>query len=753
MPKFSQKMRYCFLSVLVIVSVTMLMLGLFSKSPNSELPKFTVLKVEIFRGEQKAESFVSEVYASPVNFEVKINDGASLDGYKKPEITWSFEGNGLGLNVSKDGTVSGGDTLGETYLCVSVKSKNEVSAKIPVTLTKKAGSEISGMHVVSAEGQTQNYIEGQTLDKNKIVVWVEFGNYDAKVLDFEMSENPLEFGMDKAIAYYDDFSYDFPITVAAKTLQSIEVENAPTKTQYIEGQTFDKTGLTIKANYEYKSEIVSNFVVNETDPLEFGTKSVDIDFTFGGVTKTTTQSIDVAHRKLVSIEVDDTNAVKRYTQGDKFDKTGLIVTANFEVVESKVVENFTFSEAPLMGDDTSIEIFYSENGITKSAVVSDLVVEKPYSNIRRVNIACKDYISEVVWLYTYMNDEGKQITDNTAYVEHETLVCDKENGIYDIPVGAEVSFVVDGMVSELLFDGVKQNSRYPIGIFRFTLSDGDDVSISATILEANRITVRFAGDGKEKNFSLTSPWNKPLSETQANELALVFADSTNFFYTYKVDDGTYNFEELKTVAFSVDTLVEVTKVQRESQTKTLTIYIYDEIQNVINFEAGEISLKDLEIPSRPGFNFDGWALAENGEKLSEQDFATYLETQTSNYEIFALWTAQEIDYSAEAFVGKWTSSTTHEGTTVSLEITLKQDGTFEYVAKQNEVIISHYEGVFRYEENVLAVTDVSPVGEFKMLSPSDLGFDYSENKLNANLCVYEDDSLYKVEQQLVKTVD
>lgn len=94
---------------------------------------------------------------------------------------------------------------------------------------------------------------------------------------------------------YKDKSTTQAITVNALTLDSIAVTTVPTKTFYVNGETFDKIGMVVKATYN--GTIVATLDPGDytvsPDPLTTGTTEVTISYEYQGVTKTATQAITV----------------------------------------------------------------------------------------------------------------------------------------------------------------------------------------------------------------------------------------------------------------------------------------------------------------------------------------------------------------------------------------------------------------------------------------------------------------------------
>ena len=85
-----------------------------------------------------------------------------------------------------------------------------------------------------------------------------------------------------------------PETPTEKTLTGISITKAPTKTTYTEGESFDKTGMIVKATYsDGSSKEITAYTVTDGSKLTSGKTNVTISYTENGVTKTTAQEITV----------------------------------------------------------------------------------------------------------------------------------------------------------------------------------------------------------------------------------------------------------------------------------------------------------------------------------------------------------------------------------------------------------------------------------------------------------------------------
>ncbi|MGL4485239.1 MAG: beta strand repeat-containing protein [Anaerovoracaceae bacterium] len=83
-------------------------------------------------------------------------------------------------------------------------------------------------------------------------------------------------------------------TAPLKTLSSIAITKQPTKTFYLKGETFDKTGMIVTATYSDKSKkAVTEYTASPSRPLEYDNKTIKVSYTENGITKDVTVPIFV----------------------------------------------------------------------------------------------------------------------------------------------------------------------------------------------------------------------------------------------------------------------------------------------------------------------------------------------------------------------------------------------------------------------------------------------------------------------------
>ena len=145
-----------------------------------------------------------------------------------------------------------------------------------------------------------SYLEGSALDVTGGKITVNYTTGSPDVIDITgamvTGYNTGTVGAQTLTVTHSGATTTFPVTVVAKALASITVTTPPTKTAYIEGNTFDKTGMVVTANYNNgTSGVVTDYTV-PTGKLALGTANVTV--TYNG--KTATTPVTVTAKTLAS---------------------------------------------------------------------------------------------------------------------------------------------------------------------------------------------------------------------------------------------------------------------------------------------------------------------------------------------------------------------------------------------------------------------------------------------------------------------
>jgi len=154
----------------------------------------------------------------------------------------------------------------------------------------------------------------------------------------------------------------------SKEQTGIQLTTAPTKLNYVVGQSFDPAGMVVSSLYTVGNPVPitnSNLTFNYdfTTPgnkvvtVNYGTYSIDIE-------------VVVVEKAMTSLAITTQPTKKIYTAGDVFDPAGMVVTANYNDGTSVIVDNYTFNQDPLVTGATTIEIAFNSLTVNVSITVN-----------------------------------------------------------------------------------------------------------------------------------------------------------------------------------------------------------------------------------------------------------------------------------------------------------------------------------------------------------------------------------------------
>ena len=264
--------------------------------------------------------------------------------------------------------------------------------------------------------KTSSYIPGNIV----IFTTTEDGFVNTQVWSFDKWESDLEYQLTgiftgtenvtvKLFAKYKLASESY---ISTEELDRIYIAKQPDKTSYIVNECFDKTGLVVDAVYKqtwndghvtYRTEYNTTYDVDTSTELTLMDTKVIVSKTDKGITKTTDVAITVAD-EIVNTELDSISIANHadklsYIKGESFDKTGLVVDAVYKNTYRS--GNITYTVKPnvaysvdtaksLIPDDVSMDIIFTDNGITKhteeNITVKDIFCVNYYSYDRKTLI-------------------------------------------------------------------------------------------------------------------------------------------------------------------------------------------------------------------------------------------------------------------------------------------------------------------------------------------------------------------------------
>lgn len=255
----------------------------------------------------------------------------------------------VNVNVTKAPVPVTGVTLNQTELSIKV---NDADAALVATVAPEDADDKTVVWSVSQEG----------------IVTVNGGVIHA-----------VSAGTVTVTATAGDFHADCLVTVGAaeKVISGIEVVTPPTKVVYVEGETFDPTGMVIRVNYSSGHEsitVTTGFTYSDAQ-LQLGTEAVDIEYNgFHASVAITTNPAPVLDSITVANAEGKSN---EYIVGDIISKEDLVVTAHYTQGKADaVVTDYVISKTEALSvEDTSVTITYTEGGVEKTAVYTISVAE------------------------------------------------------------------------------------------------------------------------------------------------------------------------------------------------------------------------------------------------------------------------------------------------------------------------------------------------------------------------------------------
>lgn len=261
--------------------------------------------------------------------------------------------------------------------------------------------------------KTSSYIPGNIV----IFTTTEDGFVNTQVWSFDKWESDLEYQLagiftgteNVTVKLFAKYKLASESYISTEELDRIYIAKQPDKTSYIVNECFDKTGLVVDAVYKqtwndghvtYRTENNTTYDVDTSTELTLMDTKVIVSKTDKGITKTTDVAITVAD-EIVNTELDSISIANHadklsYIKGESFDKTGLVVDAVYKNTYRS--GNITYTVKPnvaysvdtaksLIPDDVSIDIIFTDNGITKhteeNITVKDIFCVNYYSYDRK----------------------------------------------------------------------------------------------------------------------------------------------------------------------------------------------------------------------------------------------------------------------------------------------------------------------------------------------------------------------------------
>ena len=329
-------------------------------------------------------------------------------------------------------TPTGSLTKNDTKITITYKDK---TATVTITVKEKTPpvveKTLERIEVTTNPNKTA-YEEGEKFDKTGMVVTAIYSDSSKEtVTDYAYTPTgSLTKNDTKITITYKDKTATVTITVkektppvVEKTLERIEITKNPNKTEYEEGEKFDKTGMVVTAVYSDNSrETVTDYTYAPTGSLTANDKRVII--TYKGKTTTISIAVKKIEKVLERLEITAPPSKTTYKEGEKFDSTGMVVTAIYSDGTREIITNYNcFPVVELTTSNDKITVSYTYQGKTVTQTYAIEVKAKQSNN----NNSGSNDNSDNNNNNTGNNNGGNSNNDNTMGNNNMNFITVKDN--------------------------------------------------------------------------------------------------------------------------------------------------------------------------------------------------------------------------------------------------------------------------------------------------------------------------------------
>ena len=365
--------------------------------------------------------------------------------------------------------------------CTISYTENGVTVSADQEITVNKSSSHLDIITITQNPYKTEYIEGQVFDPTGIEIKATYTDAAERTISRVSSIAPVGAlkADDKYVTLYyteNDItkSVQLEITVIKKIPINIAIVTEPAKLIYIEGQMFDKSGMEVKVKYNDESEsVVTDYTYTPGAALETTDHNVNISYTLNGVTVSADQPITVNVKTIQSIVIEKKPDKTEYIEDESFDKTGMVVRANYNNGSSKILDPMDYEiEAEISGDNnslglgcTKVKLSYQDNGYSVCTDCPVTVIKKSPSGIEVTTEPAKtEYIEgeifdpQNMWV-TVTYDNGTQ-TQIEWIDQGLDIPSQKLNTSY---TGVKISYTENNKTVETTF-GIKVNPKTPVSM-------------------------------------------------------------------------------------------------------------------------------------------------------------------------------------------------------------------------------------------------------------------------------------------------
>ena len=181
---------------------------------------------------------------------------------------------------------------------------------ITVEIKKDAAADVKSIEVTKQPKKT-SYYEGDVFDASGIEIEVTYKDDSKRTVagGFEYDKTPLGKDTDKVTVSFGGKTAEIAISVQELALEEISIDTPPNKTEYVEGEYFNPSGMVVKAKYNSGKTVDITDYTYSREALKKGDTEVAVNYE----DKTVSQAITVSER---TVTPSDNISVKFSLMGD-----------------------------------------------------------------------------------------------------------------------------------------------------------------------------------------------------------------------------------------------------------------------------------------------------------------------------------------------------------------------------------------------------------------------------------------------------
>jgi uncharacterized cupredoxin-like copper-binding protein len=370
------------------------------------------------------------------------------------------------------------------------------------------------------------------------------------------------------------------------SLNSIEITTSPEKTEYFEGENFDKKGMVVTAKYNNDTSAIlgdSSYNITNGTNLAIGQTSVTITYE----DKSTTQTISVIKNSVTELKITTPPKKISYIEGENFDTTEMVVTATYMDGTTKTITDYTITDGKnLKKNQTQVTISYDEKTITQAITVTpNQLVELKVSNApNKINYVVGQNFDKTGMIITgiYKDGTSKEITNYT--IENGTNLTKTQTSVtikYDEKTVTQAITVEEKQItgisinnkpSKLTYIQNKENLDLTGGSLKVTYNDGTSEDITLT---SNEVKVTNFDNSKLGKNTITVTYKEKTTQFDVEIIEEEKAENSN------LDNANCEVKKVQAYYFTSNSKndyvlvnVEINQISRNTNNDSVEYYYY-----------------------------------------------------------------------------------------------------------------------------------------------------------------------------------